>query len=338
MNRFITLFLLAAILCILAPDMCRSHEVRPSYLELNEIGAGEFSVTWKTPMRGEMRLALDPAFSVESENLSPVVSRMTGTASIQTWRMRFEEPLRGSTVTITGLKGTMTDTLVRITFADGTTWVHRLTAQDPSGEIPHEATALGVANVYLKLGIEHILLGIDHLLFVLALLIITLRSAGGTWRLVKTITAFTIAHSITLGLASLGFVSVPGAPVEAIIALSILFLASEIVHKRNGVIGITERYPWVIAFIFGLFHGLGFAGALSEIGVPQHEVPLALFTFNVGVETGQLLFVGVVLGLMALLKRLPLPPPAGAWRVAPYCIGSLAAFWTIQRVMSFVPQ
>jgi hypothetical protein len=137
-------------------------------------------------------------------------------------------------------------------------------------------------------------------------------------------------------MATLGVIHVPPAPTEAIIALSILFLAAEIVHQRNGQIGVTERWPWLIAFLFGLFHGLGFAGALSEIGVPQTQVPLALATFNVGVETGQLLFVGVVLSLMALLKRLPLTAPAGAWRVAPYSIGGLAAFWTIQRVMSFV--
>ena len=167
----------------------------------------------------------------------------------------------------------------------------------------------------------------------LALLLIV----SGLGPLVKAVTAFTVAHSITLALATLGVVHVPSAPTEAIIALSILFLASEIVHKRNGVIGITERYPWMIAFIFGLFHGLGFAGALSEIGVPQHEVPLALFMFNVGVETGQLLFIAAVISVMALFRRLPLTAPAGAWRVAPYAIGSVAAFWTIDRVMSFLP-
>ena len=142
---------------------------------------------------------------------------------------------------------------------------------------------------------------------------------------------------ITLALATLDVVHVPSAPTEAIIALSILFLAAEIIHQRNGVVGLTERYPWVIAFLFGLFHGLGFAGALSEIGVPQQSVPLALFTFNVGVETGQLLFIGVVLALIALLKRLPLTPPEGAWRLMPYTIGGLAAYWTIDRVMSFLP-
>ena len=160
---------------------------------------------------------------------------------------------------------------------------------------------------------------------------------SGFGQLLKAVTAFTVAHSITLALATLGVVSVPAAPTEAIIALSILFLAAEIVHKRKGIVGITERYPWLIAFIFGLLHGLGFAGALSEIGVPQHEVPLALFMFNVGVETGQLLFIAVVLGLIAMLKRLPLTAPQGSWRVLPYAIGSVATFWTVERVVSFLP-
>ena len=131
--------------------------------------------------------------------------------------------------------------------------------------------------------------------------------------------------------------NMPSAPTEAIISLSILFLATEIVHARSGQIGLTERYPWLIAFVFGLFHGLGFAGALSEIGVPQHEVPLALFMFNVGVESGQILFIAVVLGLLAVLRRLPITVPEGAWRLVPYSIGGIAAYWTIDRVLSFLP-
>jgi len=168
----------------------------------------------------------------------------------------------------------------------------------------------------------------------LALLLIV----NGFGPLLRAVTAFTVAHSITLALATLDVIHVPPAPTEAIIALSILFLAAEIVHKRDGRFGLTERWPWLVALLFGLFHGLGFAGALGEIGVPQAEVPLALLMFNVGVEVGQLLFVVVVLAGIALLKQLPMTPPAGTWRLAPYAIGSLAAFWTIQRVMSFIPQ
>jgi len=226
-----------------------------------------------------------------------------------------------------------TDVLLLIQLQDGTQHSAILRPAAPSFLIPAKASKLQVASDYWTMGTIHILEGADHLLFVLALLIIV----SGLGQLLKAVTAFTVAHSITLALATLGVVHVPAAPTEAIIALSILFLAAEIVHKRNGVVGITERYPWLIAFIFGLFHGLGFAGALSEIGVPQHEVPLALLMFNVGVETGQLLFIAVVLALIALLKRLPVTPPPGAWRLLPYSIGGIAAFWTIERVLSFLP-
>jgi hypothetical protein len=243
------------------------------------------------------------------------------------------ESLTGQTITIDGLPALQTDVLLLVQLQDGTQHSAILRPGSPVFTIPLEASKLEVAADYWRLGTIHILEGADHLLFVLALLLIV----SGLGELVKAVTAFTVAHSITLALATLGMVHMPAAPTEAIIALSILFLATEIIHKHNGQFSLTENYPWVIAFTFGLFHGLGFAGALSEIGVPQHEVPLALLMFNVGVETGQLLFVAVVVGIMALFRRLPLRAPQGAWRVAPYAIGSVAAFWTIQRVMSFMP-
>ena len=192
--------------------------------------------------------------------------------------------LKGQRIGIDGLESTITDALVRITFADDTTWTQRLTPQQPSAVIPSAQTMVGVSTVYFELGVEHILTGADHLLFILAMLII----AQGLWRLVKTVTAFTVAHSITLGLATLGFVHVPQSPVEAVIALSIVFVAAEIVRGWQGREGIAAQAPWLIAFAFGLLHGFGFAGALSEIGLPQGHIPLALLFFNVGVEAGQL--------------------------------------------------
>jgi hydrogenase/urease accessory protein HupE len=305
--------------------------VRPAYLELREEAGGEFAALWKTPMRGDRRLSLDPEFSVATENVTPVVMRMANAASIQTWRLRATEPLRGSTVGIRGLRGTMTDVLVRIEFADGTTWVQRLTPQAPTAEIPQQDSALGVSTVYLKLGVEHILLGIDHLLFVLALLLIT----RGTWRLVKTITAFTVAHSITLGLAALGFVHVPSAPVEAVIALSIVFVAAEIIHLRRGREGITARAPWIVSFRFGLLHGFGFAGALSEIGLPAGHIPLALLFFNLGVEAGQLMFVAAAMAAVVLVRQVRVFLPGWVEEPVPYAIGSVAMFWVIQRVTAF---
>ena len=183
------------------------------------------------------------------------------------------------------------------------------------------------------MGIVHILEGYDHLLFLLALMLIV----TGFWRLVKTITAFTVAHSITLALATLGVVNFPTAPTEAVIALSIVFLAAEVIRKRQGEVVLTERYPWVVAFGFGLIHGLGFAGALSQIGIPQDEVPLALLMFNLGVETGQIMFVTVVALALAGIRRIHVALPRGAWRLAPYAIGGLATFWTIQRLVGMIP-
>ncbi len=189
-----------------------------------------------------------------------------------------------------------------------------------------------VAATYLGLGIEHILLGVDHLLFVLALLLLV-RS----WRrLIATITAFTVAHSITLAAATLGFVHVPIKPVETAIALSIVFVAAEIVHGREGRPGLAARWPWVVAFVFGLLHGLGFAGALSEVGLPDSAIPTALLFFNLGVELGQLAFVGAALAVIAASRQLRLPTPAWSWRLAPYGIGTVAMYWTIERVVAFV--
>lgn len=325
MRLFVTLLLTWLALPVVA------HEVRPAYLELREQDNGEVAVLWKTPMHGELRLALTPEFSDQAERTAPLVSRRTGAASVQTWRMRVTGGLRGQPLRIAGLEGTMTDVLVRAEFSDGGGWTRRLTPAEPEVEIPESESALEVAGVYLKLGVEHILIGIDHLLFVLALLLIT---AGG-WKLVKTVTAFTLAHSITLALATLDWVSLPSAPVEAVIALSIVLLTAEILRAGRGQRGLSYRAPWLVAFIFGLVHGFGFAGALSEIGLPQGQIPLALLFFNVGVELGQLLFIATVLSLIMLLRRLPVRFPHTAGLAAPYAIGSLAMYWVIQRVASF---
>ena len=311
-----------------------ADEIRPALLDIKEQNTGLFAVTWKVPTRGDQTLAITPQLPESLERVgSPSVQDVPGARVEKTTYKNNAESLTGQTIAIDGLQALQTDVLLLVQLQDGTQHSAILRPGSPEFTIPLEASKLEVAADYWRLGTVHILEGADHLLFVLALLLIV----TGLGELVKAVTAFTVAHSITLALATLGVVHMPAAPTEAIIALSILFLATEIIHKHNGQISLTERYPWVIAFVFGLFHGLGFAGALSEIGVPQHEVPLALLMFNVGVETGQLLFIAVVVSVMALLRRLPLQAPPGSWRVAPYAIGSVAAFWTIQRVMSFMP-
>ena len=192
-------------------------------------------------------------------------------------------------------------------------------------------SGLEVAQTYVLLGVDHILTGVDHLLFVLALILLI----RDHWMLVKTITAFTVAHSITLAGAALGYLSMPQAPVEATIALSIAFVASELAKAQPGERRLSESYPWVIAFAFGLLHGFGFAGALKEIGLPQSDVPLALFTFNLGVEAGQLMFVAAVLLGFKVVKAL-YDFPAPAWRMAAaYGIGTISTFWLISRVSVF---
>ena len=299
-----------------------AHEVRPAYLDLREEAPGIFDVLFKTPMRGDARLALNVSFSGRVQTATPVISRMTDNAMVQTWRLSAIEPLAGQEVRIDGLASTMTDALVRIEFVDGGEWVGRLTPGRPQATIPARQGGWEVAATYLKLGVEHILLGIDHLLFVLALILI----APNTRQLILAITAFTVA--------TLGFVNVPPPPVEAAIALSIAFVAAEIIRAREGKAGIAARAPWVVALAFGLLHGFGFAGALSEVGLPAGNIPVALLFFNVGVEIGQLLFVALVLGLAALFHaRRPLP--RWATLAPPYLIGSLAMFWVIQRVSMF---
>ena len=324
--------ILLAVFCPAAP--ASADEIRPALLDIKEQNTGLFAVTWKVPTRGDRVLAITPQLPESLELLgSPSIQDIPGARIEHATYKNNTASLTGQGIVIEGLSAVQTDVLLLIQLQDGTQYSAILRPASPEYIIPLEASKIEIAGDYWRMGTIHILEGIDHLLFVLALLLIVV----GFGQLLKAVTAFTVAHSITLALATLGVVHVPAAPTEAIIALSIVFLATEIVHQHNGQISLTERYPWVIAFVFGLFHGLGFAGALSEIGVPQHEVPLALLMFNVGVETGQLLFIGVVLTLFALLRRIPVTLPQGAWRVLPYGIGSVAGFWTIERVMSFIP-
>lgn len=322
----------AAFLC--APAL--AHEMRPAYLELRQTGAETYDVLWKVPGRGEdLRLGLYVEFPADSKNVTEPRGVMINNALTERWTVKRAGGLTGGTINIDGLSATMTDVLVRLERLDGTTQVTRLTPSAPSFVVEAAPGALEVARTYLVLGVEHILGGIDHLLFVLALLILV----KGTGRLIATVTAFTVAHSLTLAGATLGFVHVPGPPVEAAIALSIMFVAVEIIRSRQGKAGLTERFPWVVAFTFGLLHGFGFASALNEVGLPQSAIPVALLFFNVGVEIGQLLFIASVFAVIALARqiarRIGMSHPAWAWRVPPYAIGTVAAFWTIQRIAAF---
>jgi hydrogenase/urease accessory protein HupE len=313
-----------------------AHEVRPAYLQLRQSGPEAYDVFWKVPGLGEdMRLGLYVELPTACANVTEPRASMFNSVYTERWPVKCTGGLTGGTIHIEGLSATTTDVLVRVERLDGTTQVTRLTPSAPSFVVEAEPRAIEVARTYLVLGVEHILGGIDHLLFVLALLILV----KGTRRLIATVTAFTLAHSLTLAGATLGLVHVPGPPVEAAIALSIVFVAAEIVRSRQGVVGLTERFPWVMAFTFGLLHGFGFAGALGAVGLPQSAIPVALLFFNVGVELGQLLFIGSVIAVIALARRVArrqvVLQPGWVWRVPPYAIGSIAAFWIIQRVAAF---
>ncbi len=310
-----------------------AHEVRPAYLELRQTGAESYDALWKVPGRGEdLRLGLYVELPDRCTNATEPRASMVNNAFSERFTVNCPRGLTGGTIHIAGLQATATDVLVRLERLDGTTQVTRLTPSAPAFVVQAAPSALAVARTYLVLGVEHILGGVDHLLFVLALLLIVGRRWG---LLLKTITAFTLAHSITLALATLGFVRVPQAPVEAVIALSIMFVASEILHTRAGRPGLTARAPWVVAFTFGLLHGFGFASALTEVGLPQKSIPVALLLFNVGVEVGQLVFVAVAVAFIAALGRVRIPWPKWAEAIPPYAIGGLAMFWVIQRLAAF---
>ena len=332
------LLALTILLCALS-GTARAHEVRPGYLELRQLDAGSWDVLWKVPAKGERRLALNVQLPDDCSN-AEAGTRLVGGAYIERWRTQCAQELVGRKVVISGLAATRTDVLARVTRLDGTTQTTRLLPSDDAFTVRPTQRWTEVAGTYLALGIEHIGLGIDHLLYVLALLFLV-----GNWtRLIGTVTAFTVAHSITLAAATLGWLRVPQSPIEAVIALSIVFISVEILHARQGRVGLGAKMPWLVAFLFGLLHGIGFAGALQEIGLPQHAIPVALAFFNIGVELGQLLFIAVVFGFLAGLRVLAPAPaaPPGTWDVAErlsvpaaYVVGTVAMFWVFERTLGF---
>ena len=328
MRRRLT-FKVALVMLALVQNVS-AHEVRPAYLELRQTDGGMYAVLWKVPAVGEMRLSIHPRFPENCKPLGEIASYRGSDSYAEHLNIACPGGLNGRTIAIDGLAATMTDVLVRIEFTDGATWTQRLKPSVPAAMIPKTASRLQTAGVYLKLGVEHILSGVDHLMFVLALIILT---CGG-WKLVKTVTAFTLSHSVTLTAATLGFVHVPQQPVEAVIALSVVFVATDIVKVRSGIKSITASAPWMVALSFGLIHGLGFAGGLSDAGLPALHIPTALLFFSLGVESGHFLFIGVLLSLIALARQVRIPFPRWTELVPPYAIGGVAMFWVIQRLIA----
>ncbi len=333
-TRFRFSVLLAIALSVASVAGAFAHEARPAFLSITETAANKFDVLWRTPLLSGMRLPVALKFPDSTRNVTEPSSREFADSLVERRLIEVPEGLAGQRIQFLGLQATITDVLVRVQTLDGALSTTLVRPSQPWVEIAVSRGPMAIAGAYLAHGVEHILLGFDHLLFVLALVLIV-RS---TRVLLITVTAFTLAHSITLSLATLGLVKLPGPPVEAVIALSILLLACEIIRSQRGQESLTARWPWVVAFTFGLLHGFGFAGALTEIGLPPGDVPLALFAFNLGVELGQLAFIGAVLGVLALARWLKLPAilERRALSAATYAIGALAAFWFIERLAGLI--
>ncbi|MGI9291246.1 MAG: HupE/UreJ family protein [Gammaproteobacteria bacterium] len=326
--------LISFLLFVLLSFSAAADEINPALLEITETDSQRVDVVWKIPVKQDRGLGLTPILPEYLEPLGPASGRRAGVSGYveySSWQTGGRS-LSGETIVIDGLGRIQTDVLVRVSLADGTQHNTILRPGKKSYTIPAVASRGEVAWSYWVMGTIHILEGVDHLLFLLVLLLII----NGLWPLIKTVTAFTVAHSLTLALATLEVITIPSAPTEAVISLSIVLLAVEAVRKFQGELTLAERFPWLIAFTFGLVHGLGFAGALAEIGVPPTEVPVALLMFNVGVETGQVMFVIAVTLLLAGLRYLYQQSAQVFYRLTPYAIGSIAAFWTIQRIDSFI--
>lgn len=320
---------LACLMLVLAADTAAAHELRPGMLELRETQPGTYRLLWKRPAGGEVDIRIAPVLPAACRFAALGSSQLTPGALVVRGTLTCDGGLRGRTIVIAGLESTLTDVLVRVDHADGWQETHLVKPMDPAVTLGEQTSAWQRSGAYLRLGVEHILLGADHLLFVLGLLLIVRER----WMLVKTVTAFTVAHSVTLAAATLGYASAPLLPLNAVIALSILFLGPEVMRAQRGQTSFTIRHPWVVAFGFGLLHGFGFASGLAAMGLPPTEIPLALLVFNLGVEAGQLAFVLLVISVERAFRVLQVEWPRCMSALPAYAVGSLGAYWTIQRTL-----
>lgn len=321
----LALLALAGVLC--GAGAARADELRPGYLELTQRDTSHWKVLWKAPILGGLATHARPRLPAFC-TLRTDETRLDGGSVISSGEASCTRPLDGQSVGIAGMEATFTDALLRVAPLGRPVQAARLTPAHPDAIVAAIPDAWEVARTYLVLGIEHILTGYDHLLFVVSLVLLLARP----WVVVRAATAFTVAHSLTLAGTTLGLIGLAQAPVEALIALSIVFLAVEIVKQQEGTPRLSERVPWVVAFLFGLLHGFGFAGALREIGLPETDVPMALLTFNVGVELGQLVIIAACLAVIALIRRIAPRALRPATLGATYAIGITASFWFIQRI------
>ena len=323
-----TRWLLVIGMCLLVAPLCRAHPVMNAYLEMVESSDGTTSVIWRHPSAAASGMNLEPLYP-PGVNIIAALPLQSENGFVREHYILRGAPRCWSGCAI-GLKGTTssaTEVLVRLKLADGQTQIAVLRSPADIFTVPQRAGRGQATAAYFQLGLDHILKGVDHLLFVLGLLILVPKRM----MLIKTITAFTVAHSITLAIATLGYASVPLPPLNVAIALSIFYLGPEIVRKQRGKTSLTIDHPWLVAFVFGLLHGFGFASGLTSLGLPQADIPFALLMFNLGVEFGQLCFVFIILALVHSFNRLEIVWPRWVAALPCYTVGSLGAFWTIQR-------
>ena len=313
--------------------LAQAHDARPAYLEINETAPGRYEVLWRTPINAGMHLPVVLKFPDDTHNITaPSLKEFSGLLLERRWIDAGKTGLAGKRIEFVGLQATITDVLVRVQALDGNHTTALVHPSQPWVEIAASQGIAAVAAAYLMHGFEHIMFGTDHLLFVLGLMLMV----RDLWMLLKTITAFTLAHSLTLAAATLGYVHVPGPPLEAAIALSIMFVGVEVLRSRRGETSLTLRQPWLVAFAFGLVHGLGFASGLASLGLPSGDIPVALLFFNIGVEAGQLSFVAFILLLARCFDLLKIHWPQHARMVPAYVVGSVGAFWTIDRIVAVI--
>jgi hypothetical protein len=312
---------------LLIAGSAAAHEIRPAYLQIDETTQGTYDVLWKVPSRGDQVLDIQPRFDKGLTLTKAGEDSLLDGFVVYRFRLAGPGGLPGTTLNIRNLENTTIDVLANVSLLDRGRHSFLLQPRSSSTVVPTLPSKLQVVKTYTALGVEHILLGIDHLLFVAALMLIV-----PGWRiLVKTVTAFTVAHSITLALSTFSIVSLPAGPVEALIALSIVLVCVEAVRRQRGETSLAIEWPWLVAFAFGLLHGFGFAGALSEIGMPHGDIPLALLFFNIGVELGQLAFIGGILAVLAFMRSI-VYLPRHAHVMAAYGMGTVASFWVFQRL------
>jgi len=319
---------LTVLLLSLLPIPAHADDLRPGYLDWTEQTPGVWSVTWKAPLLGGLATRAKPLLP-QGCTIRDTARRFAGPALIETARVHCARTLEGRAIGLDGLERSFSDALVRVAPLGAAIQAGRLTREEPRLTIAAKAGRGQVARTYFVLGIEHILLGFDHLLFVIGLVLLIRRGR----QVVTTVTMFTLAHSLTLALTTLGWFAVARRPLELCIALSIVFLAREIVRPAGAPPSLAVRLPGLVAFVFGLLHGLGFAAALAEIGLPEGELPLALLTFNLGVEAGQLAVVAGTFAVLAGIARMSPPALAPVRKVVAYAVGIIAAYWLFERAL-----